>query len=259
MREIAEANNIPPEEAVSKFLKDIDEQYDDKLGFESNVEEKKEELAQLKNKINHNRLMFRLEPSIGPTLSHLLQKGITEQDIIGISQLVQLYQNNTGYTDSSLASGPNYQNEIKNKNENNTIEFSKKRIEIWKSLIDDLKRCGEFKSVIKMQQIKKEMIKKEIDNLDTKKQEISLQYQDGISLLNEIHNKMFYFKGLMDHYNKDIDNKIKTFSRFSVPSPIFIIYNIQEKKKMIGTKKNNTEIVKICEKIEYQYFRSDKL
>ena len=230
IREIAEANNISPKDAVSKFLKDIDEQYDDKLGFDSKVKEKKEELAQLKDKINHNRLMFRLEPSIGPTLSNLFQKGITEQDILGISQLVQLCTNNTGYTDSSLASGPNYQNEINN-NKNNTIEFSKKRIETWKSLIDDLKRYGEFKSVIKMQQIKKEMIKKEIDNLDTKKQEISIQCQDGISLLNEIHNKMFYFKGLMDHYNKDIDNKIKTSSRFMVPSPIFIIYNNSGKEK----------------------------
>ena len=122
IREIVEANNISPKEAVSKFLKDIDEQYDDKLGFDSKVKEKEEELAQLKNKINHNRLMFRLESSIGPTLSNLLQKGITEQDILGISQLVQLCTNNTGYTDSSLASGPNYQNE--NKNKNKTIQWN---------------------------------------------------------------------------------------------------------------------------------------
>ena len=75
------------------------------------------------------------------------------------------------------------------------------------------------------------MIKKEIDDLDTKKQEISIQCQNGISFLNEINNKMFYFKGLIEHYNKDIDNKIKTSSRFSVPSPIFIIYNNIRKEK----------------------------
>ncbi len=38
--------------------------------------------------------MFRLEPSIGLTLSSLFQKGITEQDIIGISQVVELCTNN---------------------------------------------------------------------------------------------------------------------------------------------------------------------
>jgi hypothetical protein len=77
----------------------------------------------------------------------------------------------TGYTDSSLASGPKYQNE----NKNNTMEGSKKRIENWKSLIDDLKRCGEIKSVIKAQQAKKRYDKKRNDDSDTKKQEISYQ------------------------------------------------------------------------------------
>ena len=94
------------------------------------------------------------------------------------------------------------------------MECSKKRIENWKSLIDDLKRYGEIKSVIKAQQVKRDRIKKEIDDLDTKKQEISIQCQNGISFLNEINNKMFYFKGLIDHYNKDIDNKSKHPSGF---------------------------------------------
>ena len=112
------------------------------------------------------------------------------------------------------------------------MECTKKRDQrYWKSLIDDLKRYGEIKSVIKTQQIKRDMIKKEIDDLDTKKQEISIQCQNGISFINEINNKMLYFKGLIDHYNKDIDNKIKTSSRFSVPSPIFIIYNNTGKEK----------------------------
>ena len=146
--------------------------------------------------------MYRLEPSIGLTLSSLFQVGITEQDIISISQVVELCTNNT---DSSSVSSPNYQNE----NKNNTMEGGKKRLERWKSLIDDLKPYGEIKSVIKAQQVKKEMIKKEIDDLDTKKQEISIQCQNGISFLNEINNKMFYFKGLIEHYNNDLDNKLK--------------------------------------------------
>jgi predicted nucleic acid-binding Zn-ribbon protein len=227
IREIADANKILHKEVVPKFLKDIEEQYDDKLGFESKIIEKKEELAQLKNKINNNLLMYRLEPSIGLTLSNLFQVGITERDIIGISQVVELCTNNT---DSSTVSSPNYQN----KNKNNTMEGGKKRLERWKSLIDDLKSYGEIKSVLKEQHVKKEMIKKEIDELDTKKQEISIQCQNGISFLNEINNKMFYFKGLIGHYNKDLDNKIKTSSRITVPSPIFIIYNNTRKEKDDG-------------------------
>jgi hypothetical protein len=175
-----------------------------------------------------------LEPSIGLTLSNLFQVGITERDIIGISQVVELCTNNT---DSSSVSSPNYQNE----NKNNTMEGGKNRLERWKSLIDDLKSYGEIlksygeiKSVLKEQHVKKEMIKKEIDDLDSKKQEISVQCQNGISFLNEINNKMFYFKGLIDHYNNDMNNGIKTSSRIIVSSPFFIIYNNTRKEKDDG-------------------------
>jgi hypothetical protein len=43
-----------------------------------------------------------------------------------------------------------------------TIQWKalKKRIENWKSLIDDLKRCGDIKSIIKARQVKRDMIKK---------------------------------------------------------------------------------------------------
>ena len=39
--EIAQANNIPYDKAVSKFFRDIEEQYDKKLGFENKISEKK--------------------------------------------------------------------------------------------------------------------------------------------------------------------------------------------------------------------------
>jgi predicted nucleic acid-binding Zn-ribbon protein len=47
VREIAGANNIPLNEAVQKFLKDIEEQYDDKLGLESKVDKLQTEVNKL--------------------------------------------------------------------------------------------------------------------------------------------------------------------------------------------------------------------
>ncbi len=38
--EIAKANNIPWDTSVSKFLTDVEEHYDNKLGFDSKVNEK---------------------------------------------------------------------------------------------------------------------------------------------------------------------------------------------------------------------------
>lgn len=47
INEIAVANNIPLDEAPQKFVKDIEKQYDNKLGFESLVENLKAELNTL--------------------------------------------------------------------------------------------------------------------------------------------------------------------------------------------------------------------
>jgi predicted DNA-binding protein YlxM (UPF0122 family) len=57
--EIADANHIPREQSVSKLLKDVDEQYDRKLGFESKVKEKRNEIQSLNSQINYNRLALK--------------------------------------------------------------------------------------------------------------------------------------------------------------------------------------------------------
>ena len=67
------------------------------------------------------------------------------------------------------------------------------------------------------------MVTKEIDKLNAQKQEISLQCQNGISFINEIHNKISYFKGYIDHYNKDLENKISLSSR-SLILPVLLVY-----------------------------------
>ena len=90
--EISEANEISHREAVSKFLKDIEEQYDNKLGFEKKVNEKRGELLLINRELNNSRQNLFLNPLVGPSLSNLLQKGIGEQDIISINQLVETIQ-----------------------------------------------------------------------------------------------------------------------------------------------------------------------
>jgi hypothetical protein len=233
IQEIAEANKILHKEAVSKFLKDLEEQYDDKLGFESKVKEKKEELAQLNNKIFKDRFLFRLEHSIGPTLSRLLQKGITEQDIIGINQLVELCTNNNTEYGESISDHNTNQKENSTNNIIGNARKNNSRSEYWKYLIDNLKRYGTIKSAIKYQIGKRDLVTKEIDELNAQKHEMSIQCQNGISFINEINNKMAYFNGFLDHYNKVIDNKIKVSSRF-YPMFIFII------NTHIGKEKDDT-------------------
>lgn len=90
--EIAEANNASSQQAVSKFLKDVEGQYNRKLGLENKVNEKRNELAQLNGEINKNRLILQATPFIGTTLRNLFQNGVGEADIIGINNLAHQYK-----------------------------------------------------------------------------------------------------------------------------------------------------------------------
>ena len=80
--EIAKPNNIPHQEAVSKFLDDIEKEYDNKLGFKSKVKEKRREFVLMNQELNNSRQNLLFTPLIGPSLFNLFQKGIGEQDII---------------------------------------------------------------------------------------------------------------------------------------------------------------------------------
>jgi hypothetical protein len=90
VREIAAANNIPQEEAVRRFFKDIEEQYDDKLGFECKLDELRIEV----NKVNQQKASSHTEsqqlfPFLGPGLLRFTQSGVKEHGIIDMSVLVK--------------------------------------------------------------------------------------------------------------------------------------------------------------------------
>ena len=72
--EISEANKVYYKEAIFKFLKDIEEQYDRKVGFEIKVNEKRGELASITRELNNSRQNLFVNPLLGPTLLNLLQR-----------------------------------------------------------------------------------------------------------------------------------------------------------------------------------------
>jgi hypothetical protein len=72
--EIAYANNIPREDAVRKFFKDVEE-YDDKLGFESKVRSMQEELNHLDQKKTKLLTEINVIPQLALALGKLLSVG----------------------------------------------------------------------------------------------------------------------------------------------------------------------------------------
>ena len=82
----ARKDSMSSQEAVSLFIRDIEENYHDKFLLEDKVKEKRKELFQTEQELNKNRLALQSTPFVGTTLQRLFQNGISENDIISINQ-----------------------------------------------------------------------------------------------------------------------------------------------------------------------------
>ena len=82
--EIARENDIHHEEAVKKFLSDVELQYNNKLGFQSKIDS-------LRSEVNRLRMELLSLPLVAPKLVKLTQSGVSEQDIINIAAVFEKY------------------------------------------------------------------------------------------------------------------------------------------------------------------------
>jgi hypothetical protein len=145
-------------------MKDVEDNYYDKLKFEDRVKEKRSELEMLNTQLNISRQNLYIQPFIGPLLVSLYQKGITEQEITDMNQLFQNYLLETAKTD----------NNRNNKNESNTnIKNPLDKGIGYQNFIDELKKYGGIKAAIKHQSHLLDEIKnKNVDLIENKDKKV---------------------------------------------------------------------------------------
>jgi len=90
--------------AIDKFFKDIETQYDAKLGFESEKESLILKIQTLKEEREKMLQMLNVLPLIGPIIVKLLQLGLTENDIFKIGEIYLNLLNRT-FSVEDLARG----------------------------------------------------------------------------------------------------------------------------------------------------------
>ena len=78
-------------EAQQKFFKNIERQYDKKLGFESKVQNLKAEVNTLTQEKKRLHEELSAQPLISPIQIGLFQIGVNEQDIINMAYIFQRY------------------------------------------------------------------------------------------------------------------------------------------------------------------------
>jgi hypothetical protein len=165
VNEIARDNNIHPKDAITKFLSDVERQYNNKLGFESKVESLRSEVNNLYKDEARLRTELLLLPLVGPKLVKLTQSGVSEQDIIDIAAVFEKY-----------IAGKDRQ-----------------------SFISDLEVYGSLKSAVQELSKQSERMKIEVTSLQTKNQDNQL-IKGSLTILSHIQ-KYFIFKNAKDMIN----------------------------------------------------------
>jgi predicted nucleic acid-binding Zn-ribbon protein len=167
IKDIANANNIPESQAVQKFYKDIEEQYDDKLGFESQLNKLRSEIATVSINLNFSRRALLDQPLVGPSLQRLFSKGVVEQDIV---ELANLFERSYSHGGSSAESGDS------NSGTNGTNIDRQ-------SLIRGLQKYGGIKTIIQELNQQIDELNHQISELQTKKKDLDEQNQKMLSIL----------------------------------------------------------------------------
>ena len=150
INEITEANNISSENAVQKFFKDVEEQYDDKLGFESKLDNLRSDVVHFNQELDSLRSTLSKQPLVGPALQRLFENGIKEQDIIELAIIFGMYASSS-HSDSGGSNDP----------------IDKQ------TLINELNKYGSVKAMMKVLEQRNEELKNEVDYLESKKNELN--------------------------------------------------------------------------------------
>jgi hypothetical protein len=162
IKDIAKANNVPKDQAQQKFYKDIEEQYDNKLGFESQLNRLRSEIVTVNINLNFSRRALLDQPLVAPSLQRLFAKGVVEQDIV---ELANLFERSYNHSDGN-SSGESGDSSSSNRGTNIDRQ----------SLIRGLQKYGGIKTII-------QELNQEIDELQTRKKDMDEQNQKMLSIL----------------------------------------------------------------------------
>ncbi|HEX6029220.1 MAG TPA: hypothetical protein VFY64_09285 [Nitrososphaeraceae archaeon] len=175
--EIAKANNISSKQALQRFIKDVEEQYDDKLGFESKLEKLRSDIVNINNELAISRSKLLVQPLVGSALQTLFENGIKEQDIIELASIFKKYS-------------------ARGSHGNNPIDEQ--------TLINELAKYGSVKATIQALEQRNDELKNEVASLEAKRNELSDTIHRMLSTLAFSKQNTYYFKGMIDSLRDEI-------------------------------------------------------
>ncbi len=230
--ESALANDLSVKDSVKKFFIDLDNQYDNKLGFEKKVEELKSQMKDLENQIPGYKQYMDLQIGAVSSLNHLNANGVTNTDIINMNQLVSIFRNN------DFLSDPLDQNTDKG-SENNSSHTKTNETMYWQQFIAKLQNLKNINQEINKQISNLDILNKQIGILNNNKQQLEKAYTDVVFNLNSILSKIHQSIDAARQINEGIDKN----RRIPVPIVFPVLVNFSSSNNKLDKKKekNKTE------------------
>jgi hypothetical protein len=135
--EIAVEHNIKNKEQIKAKFFELFEKLEDRIALENENDSLLKTSLIFENKIRINRQTLHCQDVVGSILKNLLEKGITENEIVGVKALVDILLYNSGTTGNNIAKTnskyENFQNlSISNNNNNNNNDNSNWRNEYYR-------------------------------------------------------------------------------------------------------------------------------
>ncbi len=228
--ESALANNLSVKASVKKFFIDLDNQYDNKLGFEKKVEELKIQIKEIEKQIPGYKQYLELQIGAVSSLSHLYANGVTNTDIINMNQLVLIFRNN------DFLSDPLDQNTDKG-SENNNRNAKTNDTMYWQQFIAKLQLLKNINQKINKQDSHLNVLKKQIDILTTNKHQLEKGYTDVVSNLENILLIIHQSLDAARQFNEDIDKK--KVMPIPIVFPVLVNFDSSSNNKLDEKKEKN--------------------
>lgn len=190
--EITKAKHIPHETAIQIFIKDVEDNYYNKIDFEKKAEEKRSELHSILDQINIQRIILSNIPFMGQKMAYLLQNGIDEIDILNIHKLITNQMNIYHYRNGKSSNNIN-DNQGKFTNQNNSNIPKPK---FYDMLISDINKYHELRYAIISLSKNLDKIKQQISNMIKQRDKLSTLYSKDLNVFLQ-HTAMTSTKFIM--------------------------------------------------------------
>ena len=219
-------------DALPKFLRDVESQYDDKLGFENTINNIKTEMKKLKAQVPEYKSYLALQGVVSPIINYFNSQGISAQDNLNLHNLVHSFQNSKFLDDMDI--GEIGSSNTKKQDPYPTFTF-------WRLFTEKLRRLRTAQSEIDKKLSISKDLEEQIDRLDARKQETEKLCIEAAKNFNHVVAQTSYLVEVTRRINEEVNQRILNAPKIN---PVLLNLIVVENKYKRKDRKENNDIKK---------------